>query len=192
MTQPSEPIFDSNNPHVMADDRVPLILQPGIDTYELPDGRLALTLAGLLRIPGAEKRFKNFVPPPPDVTLSNQQIIEGSALAGTLDPADLVVPISFFVKEGKHSQPSFPRSVREVIKQIIPLIPVDTPNPEDDFTELKSELEKFTGLWFAAPEAEMPLWIGLATTLEDWFGEPQRDWPDWKRQVLAIFTGSAR
>lgn len=105
-----------------------------------------------------------------------------------------IEPFWYSKSEPDFTRPGIPyakithRNIREVIKQIIPLLPVDTPDPEDDFTPLKEEMEKFAGAWFVAPEAEMPLWIGLATTLEEWFGEPTEHWEDWKRQVLAIFS----
>lgn len=189
MTTASEPVFDATNPHAMGDDREPLILDPDVDTYALPNGHLALTLAGLLKIPNFEASFIPVSAPPPDITLTNRQIIQGMVLAGTLDPHAQVVPLSLF-DEGRQQQRASHRSVHEVIKQIIPLLPVDTPDPDDDFTEFKEELEKFAGAWFTAPECEMPLWIGLATTLEEQMGEPKEDWPEWKRQVLAIFSGS--
>lgn len=83
------------------------------------------------------------------------------------------------------------RNIRDVIKQIIPLIPANLPDDQadDDFIELRQELESCAGDWFSAPEIEMPLWIGLATTLEQWLDSPKRDWPEWKWQVLAIFSG---
>lgn len=190
MSTASDPVFDATNPHAMGDVREPLIFDPSIDTYALPDGRLALTLAGLNKIPGGEAIFKPVRVPPPDVTLTNSQIIQGSTLAASFAPEELVVPLSLFEK-GQHGQhQARQRNIQEVIKQIIPLLPVDTPNPDDDFTPFKEELERFAGAWFVAPECEMPLWIGLATTLEEQMGEPKEDWPDWKRQVLAIFSGS--
>lgn len=93
------------------------------------------------------------------------------------------------VELGRRDGVTIHRNIREVIKQIIPLIPVDTQNPDDDFTELQGNLESFGGLWFTAPECEMPLWIGLATTLEEWLEEPKEDWPEWKWRVLSVFTG---
>lgn len=83
------------------------------------------------------------------------------------------------------------RSIRVVIGEILPLIPVDTPNEDDDFTELKGELESCGGEWFSAPEIEMPLWLGVATSLESWLDRPARDWPEWKWQVLAVFSGQS-
>lgn len=83
------------------------------------------------------------------------------------------------------------RKIREVLKQIIPLIPADLPeeDSDDDYIGLKGELESVAGDWFSAPEIEMPLWIAVATSLETWLEEPKRNWPEWKWEVLAIFSG---
>lgn len=85
-----------------------------------------------------------------------------------------------------------PRDFRETIKEILPLIPVDTPDPEDDYSELKRDLEEIGGAWYAAAEIEGPaLWMGAAGMLEEWLGEPKPvpEWPEWKWQVLSVFTG---
>lgn len=119
----------------------------------------------------------------PTLSITNQAALKAMVLAGTLDPHLLVIPVEALGLVPKQ------RNIREIIKQIISLLPVDTPNPDDDFSSVREEIERFVGSWFAAPEIEMPLWIGLATTLEEYLGEPKEDWPEWKRQVLAIFSG---
>lgn len=130
----------------------PVILDIGIDTYELPDGQIALTFAGLSKVNGINRIFER---------------------AKQLTAVE--------------AKPS--RNIREVLRQIVPLIPVDTPDPEEDYTELKQQIEDCAGDWYGAPEIEMPLWMGAAGVLNEWLETPSKDWPEWKWQVLTLFTG---
>jgi hypothetical protein len=82
------------------------------------------------------------------------------------------------------------RNFRDVIAQILPLIPVDTSDENDDFTELRNDLIRITSDWYKGAEIDgAPLWMGAASILEQWLEDPQPDWQEWKWQVLSIFTG---
>lgn len=161
MTTASDPVHDATNPHAMADDREPAIHE-FMRTVE--------------EVVGRTEDLRKLID-------EGKYTYEGAFIMVEKQ----VVRIRSFEWKRKSV---IHRNIHEIIKQIIPLLPVDTPDPDDDFTEFKEELERFAGAWFVAPECEMPLWIGLATTLEEQMGEPKADWPDWKRKVLAIFSGA--
>lgn len=79
------------------------------------------------------------------------------------------------------------RNLKQVVKQILPLIPPATEDPEEDnWYELREELTRLTSSWFAAAEVQGPSWCALAAAFDEMIGEPKETW---QFEVLRIFTG---